>query len=309
MFFPHLIAGPIIRPWYFLSQVPRRKRFDWNRIELGLRLFLLGLIKKAVIADHMSALVDPVFASPSGFSSAAVWIAVLCYATQIYCDFSGYTDMAVGLAHTFGFKLPQNFNMPYAASNIAEFWRRWHISLSTWLRDYLYIPLGGNRHGTAATYRNLMLTMLLGGLWHGAGWNFLFWGMYHGALLSIHRAFAQRSRPPQTWLKPANVAFTLFLVCIGWVLFRAQNMSDVWVILQRMFVLTEGQAFGSADTAIALTAWTALIVGHVIGAYVNPAPVLQRLPAPVLATAMAATFLLVQVLMPHKGGAFIYFQF
>jgi alginate O-acetyltransferase complex protein AlgI len=310
MFFPHLIAGPIIRPWHFLSQVPHLKKFDWNRMELGFRLFLLGLIKKAVIADHMSTLVDPVFAAPADFSSQAIWTAVLCYATQIYCDFSGYSDMAVGLAHAFGFKLPQNFNMPYLASNIAEFWRRWHISLSTWLRDYLYIPLGGSRHGTMATYRNLMVTMLLGGLWHGAGWNFLFWGLYHGALLSIHRAIAQHSRPPRAWLMPVRMLSTLLCVCIGWVLFRAQNMSVAWLILRRMFLPTEGQSFASADNAIALAAWAALTAGHFIGVYYkDPGAVLQRLPAPILATAMAATFLLVQVLMPHKGGAFIYFQF
>jgi D-alanyl-lipoteichoic acid acyltransferase DltB (MBOAT superfamily) len=206
--------------------------------------------------------------------------------------------------------LPQNFNMPYLASNIAEFWRRWHISLSTWLRDYLYIPLGGSRHGTMATYRNLMVTMLLGGLWHGAGWNFVLWGLYHGTLLSIHRAIAQGSRPPQAWLRPLHMVSTFLCVCIGWVLFRAQNMSDVWVILQRMFLPTEGQSFASADNAIALAAWAAVILGHIIGVYYkDPGPVLQRLPAPILATAMAAMFLLVQVLMPHKGGAFIYFQF
>jgi alginate O-acetyltransferase complex protein AlgI len=213
------------------------------------------------------------------------------------------------LAHAFGFKLPQNFNMPYLASNISEFWRRWHISLSTWLRDYLYIPLGGSRYGITATYRNLLLTMILGGLWHGAGWNFLLWGFYHGALLSIHRATAQRSRPPQDWLKPVKVIFTFLSVCIGWVLFRTQSVSDVWIVLQRMFVLTAGQSFGDGDTAIALAAWAALIVGHILGVYMKPGPLLKRLPAAVLATGMAAAFLLVQVLMPHRGGAFIYFQF
>lgn len=308
MFFPHLIAGPIVRPRHFLSQVPRAKRFDWNRLELGARLFLLGLIKKSAIADHMPALVDPVFASPADFSSGAVWIAVLCYATQIYCDFSGYSDMAVGIAHAFGFKLPQNFNMPYAACNITEFWRRWHISLSTWLRDYLYIPLGGNRYGTLTTYRNLIVTMLLGGLWHGAGWNFVFWGLYHGVLLAVHRAFAS-SRLSEGPFKPLRTAFTFLCVCIGWVLFRAQSMSDVGIILQRMFSWTGGQSFASAEVAIAVAAWSAVVLAHLVASYVDVIATLRRLPAPVMAGGMAAAFLLVQVLMPHRGGAFIYFQF
>jgi alginate O-acetyltransferase complex protein AlgI len=309
MFFPHLIAGPIVRPKHFLTQVPRTKRFDWNRLELGARLFLLGLVKKAVIADQMPAIVDSVFASPSEFSTEAVWIAVLCYATQIYCDFSGYSDMALGTAHAFGFKLPQNFNLPYAASNITEFWRRWHISLSTWLRDYLYIPLGGNRHGTLATYRNLILTMLLGGLWHGAGWSFVFWGFYHGSLLAAHRFFSSRSRSGEGPFKPMRIAFTFLCVCIGWVLFRAQSMTDAWLILRRMFVPAEGQMFGSAEVAIALAAWTAVLLGHLVSSYVDMRSALRWLPAPVMATAMAVVFLFAQLLMPHRGGAFIYFQF
>jgi len=309
MFFPHLIAGPIVRPKHFLSQVPRAKRFDWNRVELGARLFLLGLVKKAVIADHMPAIVDPVFASPADFSTEAVWIAVFCYATQIYCDFSGYTDMALGTAHAFGFKLPQNFNLPYAARNITDFWRRWHISLSTWLRDYLYIPLGGNRHGTLATYRNLILTMLLGGLWHGAGWSFVLWGLYHGSLLAAHRFFASRSRSGEGPFKPIRIAFTFLCVCIGWVLFRAQSMTDAWLILRRMFIPAEGQMFASAEVAIALAAWTAVLLGHLVSSYVDMRSALRWLPAPVMATGMAIVFLFVQALMPHGGGAFIYFQF
>jgi alginate O-acetyltransferase complex protein AlgI len=309
MFFPHLIAGPIVRPKHFLRQVPHTKRFDWNRLEVGARLFLLGLIKKAVIADHMPAIVDPVFTSPADFSSGAVWIAVFCYATQIYCDFSGYSDMAVGIAHAFGFKLPENFNMPYAASNITDFWRRWHISLSTWLRDYLYIPLGGNRHGTVATYRNLIITMLLGGLWHGAGWNFILWGLYHGTLLAAHRAIDTRSSPAEGPFKAVKIAFTFLCVCIGWVLFRAESLNHVGVILHRMVILTEGQNFGSAEISIALAAWIAVILGHLAGSHVHINSLVQRVPAPIVATGMATIFLVVQVLMPHRGGAFIYFQF
>jgi len=309
MFFPHLIAGPIVRPAHFLSQVPRTKRFDWNRLELGARLFLLGLIKKAVIADHMAVIADPVFNAPGEFSTAALWIAVLCYSTQIYCDFSGYSDMALGTAHAFGFKLPVNFNMPYAASNIAEFWRRWHISLSTWLRDYLYIPLGGSRHGTWTTYRNLLVTMLLGGLWHGAGWNFVLWGLYHGALLSVHRALAPALQHFRAGFQPVKIAFTFFCVSLGWVLFRAQSAADAWLIFQRLFSPTDGQMYGSAEVAVAIAAWTAVMTAHIFSSHVEIASALRRLPTPILATGGAAVFLLVQVLMPNRGGAFIYFQF
>ncbi|MBI2179324.1 MAG: MBOAT family protein [Deltaproteobacteria bacterium] len=296
---------------YVMDVYRGRLRAERNFLDYALFImfFPLGLVKKALIADQMPAIVDPVFASPSDFSTEAVWIAVFCYATQIYCDFSGYSDMALGTAHAFGFKLPQNFNLPYAACNITEFWRRWHISLSTWLRDYLYIPLGGNRHGTAATYRNLILTMLLGGLWHGAGWSFVFWGLYHGSLLAVHRVFASRSRPIEGPFKPVRIAFTFLCVCIGWVLFRAESMTDAWLILRRMFTLSEGQTFETAEVAIALAAWTAVILGHLVSSYIDMRSALRWLPAPVIATGMAVVFLLVQVLMPHRGGAFIYFQF
>ena len=309
MFFPHLIAGPIVRPRHFLRQVPKLKRFNWNRLELGARLFILGLVKKAVIADHMAILVDPVFAAPGGYSSSALWIAVLCYATQIYCDFSGYSDMAVGTAHAFGFKLPANFNMPYAASNITEFWHRWHISLSTWLRDYLYKPLGGNRFGTAATYRNLMLTMMLGGLWHGAGWNFFLWGTYHGLLLSAHRAFARGTSSANGFLKLPAIALTFFCVCLGWVLFRAQTIGQSLTILQRMMTPSAGQTFDDVSLAVALSAWLAVVLGHWTTSYLDWPVLFRRMPAPVMATGIAAVFLLAQILMPQKGAAFIYFQF
>lgn len=149
LFFPHLVAGPIVRPRDFLPQLRRRHRFNWDRLQLGLQFFLIGLFKKAVLADNLVGIVDPVFANPGLFGSAATWLAVLAYSAQIYLDFSGYSDMAVGLAHMLGYRLPRNFNMPYLAVNIADFWRRWHISLSTFLRDYLYFPLGGNRVGAA----------------------------------------------------------------------------------------------------------------------------------------------------------------
>jgi len=309
MFFPHLIAGPIVRPRDFLGQTRRKKRFDWNRLELGARLFLLGLVKKAVIADQMARIVDPVFAAPSRYASEAIWVAVLCYAAQIYCDFSGYSDMALGTAHAFGFKLPVNFNLPYAAGNISEFWRRWHMSLSSWLRDYLYIPLGGNRGSTLATYKNLMITMLLGGLWHGAGWNFVLWGVYHGALLSTHRALALRPLPGKRLFKPLRIPFTFLCVCLGWVLFRAHTIDDTWIILQRMLIPTEGQALATGSVVLAAAAWSTILLAHFAASFVDLTRLARQLPAPIMATGMAVVFLLTQVLMPSQGGAFIYFQF
>src|SRR5262245_57764182 len=240
MFFPHLIAGPIVRPRDLLPQLQRENRFSWARMQLGVQFFLLGLFKKAAIADFLATIADPIFKEPHLYASGAVWLGVLAYAVQIYCDFSGYSDMAVGTAHMLGFKLPCNFRMPYLAANITDFWRRWHISLSSWLRDYLYVPLGGNRHGTWATYRNLLLTMLLGGLWHGAAWTFVAWGLLHGVLLAVHRAWPWKDAGG-VWLRPFGVATTLLCVCIGWVFFRAQSFGDAWTILSAMFGIVDGR--------------------------------------------------------------------
>lgn len=309
LFFPHLIAGPIVRPGDFLPQVKRRKFLNWERLQLGARLFLLGLVKKAVIADQLAILVDPIFADPAACSSATIWVAVLCYSVQIYCDFSGYSDMAVGTAHALGYHLPENFNMPYFSLNIAEFWRRWHISLSTWLRDYLYIPLGGNRHGTAKTYRNLMITMLLGGLWHGASWTFVFWGFYHGLLLTVHRAVPWPSWLGRNVFIPFRWAATFLCVCVGWVFFRAQKFSDAWLIIRRMFVPTHGLALPAHVTMLVVAVLGMVFLAHVLGKLVNWDKLAQRVAFPWVAAVLAVGFLLVQVLMPDSGGAFIYFQF
>ena len=179
-FFPRMIAGPIIRPADFLPQLEREIALRWPNIVAGGQMFLLGMTKKLVIADHLAGPVDLVFAHPQNYSPMLIWQAVIAYSIQIFCDFSGYSDMAIGTAKMLGFDLPVNFNLPYIATNISDFWRRWHISLSSWLRDYLYISLGGNRKGEARTYFNLMATMARGGLWHGASWNFVLWGVWHG---------------------------------------------------------------------------------------------------------------------------------
>jgi alginate O-acetyltransferase complex protein AlgI len=231
MFFPHLVAGPIVRPRDFLPQLRRTHRFNWDRLQLGIQFFVLGLLKKIGMADNLASIVDPIFAQPESFGSAATWLAVVCYSAQIYLDFSGYSDVAVGLAHMLGFHLPANFNMPYLAVNIADFWRRWHITLGSFLRDYLYIPLGGNRSGKLRQTANVMVTMLLCGLWHGAAWNFVVWGGLHGTMLVIHAQYRRLFRPPPAAL---GQALTLLAVILAWVPFRAASLSNTLAMFRGM---------------------------------------------------------------------------
>ena len=309
MFFPHLVAGPIVRPRDFLPQLKTPKRFSLLRCYAGLKLFLLGLIKKAVIADQLAGIADTVFKSPGAYGSLAVWLAVLCYAVQIYCDFSGYSDMAIGVAHTLGFKLPANFRMPYFSANITEFWRRWHISLSSWLRDYVYVPLGGNRHGTWNTYRNLILTMLLGGLWHGANWTFVAWGLYHGVLLALHRLLPRPAWSNSPFYRPFAVAGTFLLVCIGWVFFRAQTFGEAGILLSHMFQPAAGFALQSGLVVIALLCFAVLLAAHLVGTFVRWDRLERNIPAPLMGIALGSLFLVVQLLIPVDSKAFIYFQF
>jgi alginate O-acetyltransferase complex protein AlgI len=238
-FFPRLVAGPIIRASHFLPQIQRPLLFQWSDVQAGSLIFLSGLVKKVLLADNLAPFVDVVYRAPQLYHPLTTWLATLAYALQIYYDFSGYSDMAVGLAKMFGFDLPINFSAPYAARNITEFWRRWHISLSTWLRDYLYISLGGNRKGTFRTYVNLMVTMLLGGLWHGANWNFLVWGGLHGVGLAAHKWSG--SRLPRLSLPPlvARVLTVLFVVLL-WVPFRAANWNTTMAMYQQLLWLGHG---------------------------------------------------------------------
>lgn len=224
-FFPELIAGPIVRASVFLPQMERDIGPSVERLGAGGSLFLVGYSKK-VMADHLGIMVTPVFDRPAVFDSASAWAALIGYTLQIYLDFSGYSDMAVGVARMIGYSLPENFRMPYLSTNLAEFWRRWHMTLSAWLRDYLYVGLGGNRRGTLVTYRNLFLTMLLGGLWHGASWNFVLWGALHGAGLAVHRWLKTRAggRPLLPPL-PAAV-LTLSFVALCWVPFRCTTFAQ-----------------------------------------------------------------------------------
>ncbi len=315
-FFPHLIAGPIVRARDFLSQIDRPKQWNWLRLNLGVQFFLMGMFKKMVIADRMAAFADPVFANPEHYRTSAAWLAVLAYSIQIYCDFSGYTDMAIGSAHMLGYKLAQNFNMPYLASNISDFWRRWHISLSSWLRDYLFIPLGGSRGGTWATNRNLLITMTLGGLWHGASWTFVAWGVLHGLLLVGHRTFRDfcASRPMLTaWYQSlpgtiCSVVLTYFCVSLGWVLFRASSFTAAAAMFKTMFAPRDGLFVQMPKQSLFML--TAVVVMcHLLVSSGLWKKYAERLPAPVLGAGYAAVLSLSLLLSPLAGKAFIYFQF
>jgi len=234
-FFPQLVAGPIERATHLLPQFSKLRVIHWDDIHSGLWLVLWGLYKKVVIADNIAPIADKIFMNPEVATSGELIVAVLAFTFQIYCDFSGYSDMARGLARMLGFQIMVNFNIPYIARTPSEFWRRWHISLSTWLRDYLYLSLGGNRYGAWLTYRNLMLTMLLGGLWHGAAWNFVLWGGYHGIILVIYRLLrvdewlARRTSPLiiQYFQDIILICLMFVVISFSWLLFRAHSLATI----------------------------------------------------------------------------------
>jgi alginate O-acetyltransferase complex protein AlgI len=241
LYFPQLVAGPIARAKQLLPQLKEERRVNWRNIQEGLLLMLIGYFKKVGIADVLSPFVEIRFANPSLCAGSDLLFALYLFSIQIYCDFSGYTDIARGVSKLFGIELQLNFNHPYFAANITDFWRRWHISLSTWLRDYLYIPLGGNKKGVLKTYRNLMVTMLLGGLWHGASWTFVVWGGLHGLYLSVHKLMLDRRSDPAKlkrhvwWKYPMTfikVILTFHLVALTWIFFRAGSFKLAWAYLK-----------------------------------------------------------------------------
>ena len=227
-FFPQLVAGPIVRAGDFLYQLDAPKKFNEIDYRWALLLFLVGFIKKACVADNLAPFVDAYFAAPDLYGSLQAWLAILAYTAQIYCDFSGYTDMAIASAGLFGYRLRDNFNRPFMALNISQLWERWHMSLSSWLRDYLYIPLGGSRGSTLMTYRNVMITMFLGGLWHGAAWHYIMWGVMNGAGLVVHGIWRQLTAG--RWQMPAllGMALTFLYWLITLVAFRAPDMTQAW---------------------------------------------------------------------------------
>jgi alginate O-acetyltransferase complex protein AlgI len=244
-FWPQLVAGPIVRARDFFRDLFNWKRPAADEVRSGAFLVLLGLTKKMAFADQFAKIADGYFRNVSANPGAlTAWTGTIAFAMQIYFDFSGYTDIAIGCARLLGFHFPVNFTRPYLAGSIQEFWHRWHISLSLWLRDYLYIPLGGSRHGEVKTYRNLLITMLLGGLWHGASWNFVIWGGYHGMLLALEKLLGKfgwnKNGKYYTWAYPLKVVLTFALVCVGWVFFRSANLNDSLFVLQQMFSVSKG---------------------------------------------------------------------
>ena len=242
-FFPQLVAGPIVRAKDFIPQIRRPLHVSREMFGTGVFLILTGLFKKAIVSDYISLnFVDRIFDEPLLYSGFECLMGIYGYALQIYCDFSGYSDMAIGIALLLGFRFPKNFDAPYKSATITEFWRRWHISLSSWLRDYLYISLGGNRKGRVRTYINLLITMLLGGLWHGAAMRFVLWGALHGAALALHKLWlkfvprAKATGAEMSWgWRIAGIFFTFNLVCFGWLMFRAESMQTVSLMLHQIF--------------------------------------------------------------------------
>ncbi|RKN82778.1 MBOAT family O-acyltransferase [Ulvibacterium marinum] len=232
--FPQLIAGPIVRYIDVSKQIEAIRRFNTAQFQQGTKRFIIGLFKKVIIANQMGFIADFVFNNSHEVGLLSLWIGVVCYAFQIYFDFSGYSDMAIGLGKMFGFDFLENFDYPYISQSIQEFWRRWHISLSSWFRDYLYIPLGGNRKGVSRTYINLIIVFFITGLWHGASWNFVIWGLYHGFFLILERLFLGNflSKAP----KLVSHVYTLLVVLFGWVLFRAETLEEAMVYMKGMFI-------------------------------------------------------------------------
>jgi alginate O-acetyltransferase complex protein AlgI len=234
-FFPQLVAGPIERYERLMPQILAPRTASSSRFSEGLYHVLVGLFKKVVIADNMAPLANAVFGSaPASLDGGTVLVGLYAFAFQIYSDFSGYSSLARGLARWLGFDLSQNFRMPYFAVDPRDLWRRWHITLSSWLRDYLYLPLGGNRHGRPRTLRNLVLTMLLGGLWHGAGWTFLAWGLYHGLLLVLQRILPRIRTALPAWRRLGAILLMFHLTCLSWLLFRAETVGQAWGLLRRI---------------------------------------------------------------------------
>lgn len=314
-FFPALVAGPIVRADYFLPQI--RENHDATRREayMGLWLIILGIVKKAVIADYISQYNDLIFATPEGYSGFENLMGIIGYTMQIYCDFSGYSDMAIGIAMIMGFKLATNFNFPYKSRNLSDFWRRWHISLSTWLRDYVYIPLGGNRHGTIRTYINNFLTMLIGGLWHGAAWKFVFWGAMHGLGLALHKAFRPLlGRIPDTWpVKAVSWSMTIVFVSLLWVFFRASDWISSWAIVRQVF--TDFSFAYVMPFVHARFTWVMMILAIIL-AHAMPTRWWERAAGTFIASPWIVkliTFMIViQLVIEFRGedvAPFIYFQF
>ncbi|MGE0396553.1 MAG: MBOAT family protein [Kofleriaceae bacterium] len=305
-FFPHLISGPIVRAAHFMPQLREPHPLRMEDLHDGVARFSRGFLKKTLLADQFAVCADQIFADPAFFSSPSVWVGVFAYSAQIYYDFSGYTDMAIGLARMFGFHFPENFDHPYLSGNITEFWRRWHISLSTWLRDYLYISLGGNRKGRARTYLNLMLTMLLGGLWHGANWTFVAWGALHGIALAVHKLVSERWPEPGPLRRAFGMPITFVFVTLCWVFFRSPTFAEASVVFQKLaFVDSSGAEW---MYSFALSGFALAVCSHLYRTLTKQS-LSFNFRRPIHVALLA--FLLTNTLLFSRTGTnpFIYFQF
>ena len=313
--FPALVAGPIVRAEYFLPQIRQNRHADRAEVYTGLWLVIVGVIKKAVVADYIAQYNDLIFNSPGAYSGFETLMGVIGYAMQIYCDFSGYSDMAIGIALIMGFHLAPNFNFPYKSLNITEFWHRWHISLSTWLRDYIYIPLGGNRKSRRRTYANSLITMLIGGLWHGAAWKFVFWGGMHGVGLAVHKAATPMlGRMADTRVVRAlSWLVTMAFVALLWVFFRADSFGDSVTIIRSLrgdYGLDRILAFGSARM-IWLILMIFIIAAHAMPSRVHDVVVKRFITSPWIVK-LLVFIVVVQLVLELQTATvtpFIYFRF
>lgn len=320
-FFPALVAGPIVRADYFIPQIRNSNHATRREIYFGFWLILLGIIKKAIVADYISQYNDLIFTvdpvTGPAYSGFETFMGIIGYTMQIYCDFSGYSDMAIGIALIMGFKLATNFNFPYKSGNLTEFWRRWHISLSTWLRDYIYIPLGGNRKGKRRTYLNNFATMVIGGLWHGAAWKFVFWGAMHGGGLAVHKATKPwLDRHRWTSSLPMKLFFwavTMAFVAAMWVFFRADSFGDAWVLLSHS--VTDFSLDYAAPFAAVRRLWL-IIMFIIIAAHSLPDDFWNRVGDKFVdshwVVKLIVFIVVIQLVLELRGEdvvPFIYFQF
>ena len=322
MFYPQLVAGPIERPYNLLNALHEEKTYDEARVADGMRLMVWGMFKKVVIADNLALIVDEVYNHPAGYKGLPILIATYFFAFQIFCDFSGYTDIARGAARVMGFHLMRNFDRPYLSKSISEFWKRWHISLSSWFRDYVYIPLGGSRAGLWKTYRNTMVVFLLSGLWHGAKWTFVIWGGLNGVYLIASmltkdvRAGFYRKLPflDRPWIrKYVGVGVTFHLICLSWIFFRANSTSDAFLLLRNLF---GGLAFprfqyrgAGFDMLLGFALIGFLLVVQLVQRRHRIGDMLKRRSVLVSWAACGAGVLAIVLLGVTKANMFIYFQF
>lgn len=317
-FFPHLVAGPIVRAGNFLPQVSAMQPLRRDKVVWGMQTVLVGYFKKAVVADNCAAVADQVFTGYGMFGGAAYWIAALFFAVQIYCDFSGYTDIARGMARMIGIELCENFRWPYLSQGVRDFWRRWHISLSSWLRDYLYIPMGGSRHGARRALMATIATWFLGGLWHGAGWHFVAWGLYHGGLVAAGGRLA-KTGAGRAWDRipaVARIFFTFLLVVVGWVLFRADTLGTAARMIFAMFTPWRASFWRGLESVFQFGAYPPLFLLVLAGLHIMAYRRAQRQAPPILAAMPYIARLcclgllgFAGVLLAGRSQSFIYFQF